>query len=430
MVDMRKLNRSVAFLVTLLMAVVLVTPVIHGQKIELRFMSWLDATHIPKYEQFANEYMQKRYPNVVVVGETTAGTNDIYLSKLGVRVAAGEGPDIFLATLKEFDPGWIDNGLTMDLTDRFYADQEFGADIPPALVDAWSYEGRLYGVPTSIGQFAVYYNRNHFDDVGLPPPSDDWTITGEFGNTIRKLALTDGEGNPIRYGKTLQTGLSGRFMNYVLSEGGDVVDEEVTRARINEPVFLDTVLFFKELFDGGYINRGSFGQAYQSFINQQASLFMSGIFYQSRVWEFAHFDWGVAPVPAGKEGHVHIANTNAWMVNPGSRHQDLAWELAKAFSSPEFAEFALENGLELPVSLSVLGTLFMDTLPPNLTPHEGMLWIQAIDYIKPAPKGPLMPQIWDIAQNHFNRIWKNEVAPGAALQAAAEQINGLIATSK
>lgn len=424
----KKLVTSVILVAVLLVAT---APMAYGQElIELRFMSWLDTTMLPKYEKFANEYMQARYPNVRVVGETTAGTNEAYLSKLLVRAAAGVGPDIFFLTLSEFDPTFIDNSLALDITDRLDADSEFKHDLPPTLVDAWSYQGRLYGVPTTIGQYAMYYNRHHFADVGLDKPSHDWTIRGEFAEIVRRLAVRDSEGNTTRYAIQIQHGLSGRFMNYVMSEGGHVVDEDVTRARINEPVFIDTLTFFKGLYDAGYVDRGSFGNAYQKFISENASMFMSGIFYQSRVAENAGFDWGIAHVPAGAAGRHHIANTNAWVINPASEHIDLAWELAKAFSSPEFARYALAEGLELPVSLSVLRTDFLATQPANLTPEERLIWMEAIDFIRPYPKSHLMPDIWNIAQQQVNQVWNGQSAPGPALEMAAELINAKIAEAK
>ncbi len=72
-------------------------------KVELSFYSWLDPVMLQKYVEFANQYMQKRYPDVVVVGSTSV-TND----KLLVSMAAGAGPDIYYVGLTGFETANVD----------------------------------------------------------------------------------------------------------------------------------------------------------------------------------------------------------------------------------------------------------------------------------------------------------------------------------
>src|SRR5690606_7816047 len=167
----------------------------------------------------------------------------------------------------------------------------------------------------------------------LARPADDWTIRGEFADNIRKLLRVDHNGVPIRHGLQLQNNLNGRFMNYVLSERGHVIDEGVSRARIDEPDSVDPVEFFSHLYATGQVGWGNAANGYTGFVAGNTSMFMSGIFYLSRVTEFSDFDWGVVRIPMGAAGRQTVANTNAWVVNPQSDHVDLAWELAKAFSS-------------------------------------------------------------------------------------------------
>lgn len=395
-------------------------------QVTLHFYSWLDPEFVDKYVDFANNYMQERYSNVVV-NHTSLGVEGGYTEKLLLAIAAGSGPDIYFFNLGNFNPEWVEENLMLQI-DRFLdADPDYKKDFPPALLDAWRYEGKLYGLPTTIGQYAVYFNRDHFAEAGLERPSPDWTIRGEFRSKIEKLFRVDSQGVPQRYGLPLQTNLKGRFMNYVLSDGGHVVDEKVTKARISEPEFVGIVEFFKNLADTGVISpESSTGRAYRRFVAGEVSMLMTGIFYQSRVTNHSQFDWGVARIPRGRAGRKTCANTNAWVINPSSRHVEFAWELAKGFSSAEFTKYALEEGLEFPVALSALEEYFFDTLPPNLTREEGKIWLEAMNYITPYPKHHLMPDIWRISQSQINKVWRDDIAPRTAAQIAAEQINALI----
>ena len=47
--------------------------------------------------------------------------------------------------------------------------------------------------------FVCYFNKDHFDEAGIPYPSNDWTWV-EYSEIAGKLTKTDDDGNPIRLG--------------------------------------------------------------------------------------------------------------------------------------------------------------------------------------------------------------------------------------
>ncbi|HET7558771.1 MAG TPA: extracellular solute-binding protein, partial [Limnochordia bacterium] len=246
--------------------------------VEISFLSWLDPEFLGKYVDFANTCIKTEHPDVTVTGQTTAGTSVNYTSKVVSSLAAGAGPDVYYFNLGNFDPAWIKNGLMLQIDGYLDHDPAFKADLPPALLAAWRYKGALYGLPSTIGQYAVYYNRDQFAAAGLTAPSPDWTMEGEFAGDLRKLAKVDEAGKLSQYGLQLQTSLSGRFMNYVFSNGGRAVDEDVTQAQLDQPAFVDTIGFFKGLLDSNLITTGGTGAAYNKFVAGTTSMLMSGIF--------------------------------------------------------------------------------------------------------------------------------------------------------
>ncbi len=313
----------------------------------------------------------------------------------------------------------------LDITSLLDADPAYKADLPPALLEAWKYKGGCtdcrplsantpYTITASILRKEV--------SPSLPP-------TGPF-RRIRhysaQMAVFDNNQNAVRYGEKFSTGLTPRFGNYLLSNGAWVVDDAVTKARTTEPAFVEIVQLFKELLDANVIGRGG-TDSYNSFVDGTASMLMSGIFYQGRVQTNAKFDWGVAPFPAGKAGRLTVANTNAWVINPASKHIDLAWELVKCFSSAEFTVFALKEGLEFPVALSALHRYFFATLPPNLSRAEGEIWLEAVNYLRPFPKHPLINDLHSVAASELTNVWTGKAGPLAAMTSASEQINKIIA---
>ncbi len=394
-----------------------------AEPVTLTFVCWIPSPMFEKYVEFANSYMKRRFPQVTVQGTTTWGTQGNYNQKILTSLIGGAGPDLYFLNLGSFETEWVKNGFMLPIDGLLDKDPRYKADLHPAVLEAWRYNGQLYALPTTIGQYAIYFNRDHLNAVGLGPPPADWTITGEFQTYIRRLTRVGPDNKPIRRGFLLEQNLGGRFMNFILSNGGHVVDETVSRPRTAEPAFVDTVAFFADLAKNDQVLLGS---SWPPFLEQQVSLYMSGIFHQPFIQEGATFDWGVARLPRGTAGRQTVANSNAWVVNPASHQVDLAWELAKGFSSAEFARFALTEGLEFPIALSALRSAFFDTLPKNLSRAEGQIWIEAMDYIRPFPKHPLMTRILSTAQSQVQAALRGRVDARSAGETAASQIQALI----
>ena len=64
-------------------------------------------------------------------------------------------------------------------------------DFYPAVLDAFTAQGQLWGLPGQINITLIEFNKDLFDAAGVPYPTNDWT-TEEFLNAA--VALTQGEG--------------------------------------------------------------------------------------------------------------------------------------------------------------------------------------------------------------------------------------------
>ncbi len=91
------------------------------------------------------------------------------------RIEAGEAPDIVgpvgIRGANEFA------GDFLDLTD--YVDDELLAQYDPEQVEVYSRDGRVEALPFGVFPSMIYFNREVFDEAGLPYPP------AEFGGTYR-----------------------------------------------------------------------------------------------------------------------------------------------------------------------------------------------------------------------------------------------------
>jgi ABC-type glycerol-3-phosphate transport system substrate-binding protein len=97
-------------------------------------------------------------------------------------------------------------------------------DFYPALLEEFTWQGWLWGLPGEAMPYVLKYNRDLFDAAGVPYPAADWT-TDEFLQTA--IALTRGAGDEKQYGF-----VSAPFEFYELWEmlerrGASLVDESV-----------------------------------------------------------------------------------------------------------------------------------------------------------------------------------------------------------
>lgn len=72
---------------------------------------------------------------------------------------------------------YADAGILMDLTEaEAESDLKINENFPAPLVDGYTVDGKLYGIPKDFDTNAVFYNKEIFDKAGVAYPTDDWTF--------------------------------------------------------------------------------------------------------------------------------------------------------------------------------------------------------------------------------------------------------------
>jgi raffinose/stachyose/melibiose transport system substrate-binding protein len=112
---------------------------------------------------------------------------DAYLSTLTSSLESGEPPDLFDSTggiqLRE----QVERGLVRDLTGDL---SDVIASLPPGVLDPYTVDGRVYGLPYHTGVVGLWYNRALFADAGLDPdsPPETWS---DFLAALDRLKAAD-----------------------------------------------------------------------------------------------------------------------------------------------------------------------------------------------------------------------------------------------
>lgn len=290
--------------------------------VTIRFQSFQTGDVVKKWEEQFAEFEQRT--GIKVVHEYVPWKQTI--EKDLALAAADQLPDVAMVS-GNWHRALAIRGLFADLTDVQFEQLDV-KDFWPRLLAAYTYDGKVYGLPTDLDLQLVFYNRDLFDQAGVPYPKPGWTW-----QDYRTLArsLTQGEGAGKVYGCT--TPGKALALMYAWSYGGDLIDADKMVAAVDSPIGTQAMSFLNDLLvtdksaplpntegvgmDNGRIAMGTYGPWAAWYIFRDVQ-----------------FKWDVVPVPRGDEEAV-LAWGSVMGVFNSSRNKDAAIRFMEWFLSPE-----------------------------------------------------------------------------------------------
>ncbi len=235
-----------------------------GEPVEMRFCYW--ANHMEnEFFQLACETFERDNPGVTIKSEWFVGD---YAPRLQLVLITDKAADIILMDdeihpqygvrgyledlrpyiLRESDE--LERGLAEELryieTPKDQRDPNFDRKYLSTALQSFNYRGFQGGLPWDGNSELIYYNKDLFDQEGIPYPDDDWTYE-EFRAIAKKLTKDfDGDGRPDQFGANFAFSFLG-FESLAWSFGGAILNEDRTRAAINSPRSLEAAHFFYDM---------------------------------------------------------------------------------------------------------------------------------------------------------------------------------------
>jgi ABC-type glycerol-3-phosphate transport system substrate-binding protein len=235
--------------------------------------------------------------NITVEGHYAGGYYEIYDKvTLGLR---GDGPlpNAVVGYPSQFADYARYGGVRF--LDEYLEDPEIGiadvADIYPEVLSAYrlgQYGNQLAGVQHGRSIEVMYYNADLLAGAALPIP-----LTWEEFETACMAITTE------TISGTVVNGDPSRFATWLWSRGGELLSDDLSRARFHEQEGIDALQFFQDLFAGGYgrlvassyEDISAFGNGETGFTFGSSA----GIPYYRRAMEDGAGDeWGVTHVPS------------------------------------------------------------------------------------------------------------------------------------
>ncbi len=321
---------------------------------KVRFAFWGSPEEVKIITSIIKDW-QRDNPEVKVVLEHTPYGG--YSSKILTRIAGGDAPDIIAAEAGLFT-NFYSKGVFLNLTPFLERDDSFKLeDFFSPIIEHFTINGGIYGIPRDIAPFAcVYYNKNIFDQYGIPYPQDDWDWE-DLLKIAKVLTQRDEKGKVKRYGF-----YTWAWQNFVLANGGGLVDnvKNPRSIRLDTEASKEGLEFYRDLIlkhkisptPSALINVGMGVQ--MMFMTGRLAMLGSGIWETPALQNIKSFDWDIAMFPKSPRNIQKIATGGtAYCILKTSKKSELAWKVIKALTSPEAMEKIALIGLAQPSRISV-----------------------------------------------------------------------------
>ncbi len=264
-----------------------------------------------------------------------------YNAVLTNALSAGTAGDVFYIP-GETAPGIIATGKVLPL-DGLVDTSAFLDN----LMQVYTIDGKVYGIPKDFNTLAVWYNKDIFDAAGVDVPNadDDWN---SFADKLTKVSAMD----PNIHGACLPADFA-RMGAFAFANGWTPLQPDGS-ANLLDPAFTQAFDFYTGLVTKGVaVQPADVGAGWPGdcLAHEQAAVAIEGAWILGFLRDNApNLQYGSSLLPTspntGKTGN--FIYTVAWGVNADSKVQDAAVKVLQALTSPAAQQFILEQGLAIP----------------------------------------------------------------------------------
>ncbi|WP_316775815.1 ABC transporter substrate-binding protein [Streptomyces sasae] len=352
------------------------------------------------------------------------------LTTFMVRQAAGQGADII-------HPYCLWNGQLVQAGVLRPAPPEHAEEIRrgygTAAVGSATVDGNVYGYPTEMQTYALYYNKRLLREAGVDRPPRTWR---ELEDAAYRTARRDGYGNALVQGFGLSTfddsTTVGQTLALLNAAGGRFVSADGRRTAIDSPAGRAVFDLERRLVAKGASDPGV--NVYNAFASGQVAMVISAGWWTANLKALmgkGYRDVGVAPVPLPEAGGRRATLSTGFMlgVNTASERPREAWEFLRWLNTEKVRGATRMSALQVSVGSLTGRADDMRTLlgaggDPNLHP-----FLDALAYAVPEPNVPGAQQAKSLLRKNIEALWTGQQSVDEALRTTRRQVDQEVSLS-
>lgn len=356
-------------------------------KTKVTFRLW-DEQVAKAYEKSFAEF-EKTHKNIDVSVELVPWAD--YWTRLPNDVSSGDMADIFWTNTANFAT-YADNGDLVDIDAKLGSQK---SQWKQSVVDIYTRDGKLWGVPQLWDSIALYYNKDLVAAAGIDPSTLKWAPGGGASDTFlaaaQKLTLDQNGKSAGQAGfdpaKIKQFGFNSAldsqaiYLDFVGSNGG--VWQQGDKFALTSPQTTAAMQYVVDLINKYHVSPSAADtnqngeKTRDLFVQGKLALYQSGPYRLKDIEENAKFDWAIAPMLEGPAGRVSAVHGVAAVGYAKSKHLPETVEVLKWLGSAAGQKAIAEGGYAFP-GVSSAEQSFLDywaaqkvDVTPFVTASEG-----------------------------------------------------------
>ncbi|MDO7976580.1 ABC transporter substrate-binding protein [Oceanotoga teriensis] len=390
----------------ILVLFILISIITAFSAVEIKISGWPGNPNEETAMMKVVENFNNTHKDIKVVWDPIPGD---YKQTLLTRLSAGTAPDIFYIDISYFQE-FANKNVLLPLDLYVKKDNYDIDDFYENLIDGFTSNNRLYGIPKDFSTLALYYNEEIFDkyDVEYPTSNDTWQ---DFLSKAQKLKQ-NGYETPLVLAADFN-----RAIPFIIGNDGKLVNDDLSTA-ITSQKSIEGIEFYVNLinkygvgFEPSNVGSGWIGEA---IANSKVAMGMSGPWTKGFIEE-QYPDMKdkikVVELPVGKK-RASMIYTVSWSINRQTKNRQEAWEVLK-YLTTEGQKVFTERTSILPSRKS---------LAQNIKNNSNKVFFDSVEYGIPWTV-PTKTGIFSRANDQINSLLKDLFYNKITIEEAQNIIN-------
>ncbi|GGI16097.1 ABC transporter substrate-binding protein [Gottfriedia solisilvae] len=377
-------------------------------KVEITYGFW-DKKQVPAIEEIIKLFNEKN-PDIKVKTELTPYAQ--YFQKLETAATGGALPDVLWMNgphVVQYAKGKV----ILPLSDMAKKDDYSFDNYPKSLIDLYTVDEEVYGIPKDFDTTGLWYNKKIFDEAGVPYPDDTWDW-----NKLKEVATKLTNKDKGIWGYAALMGNQGGYYDFIWQNGGHIISEDGKSVGFDQPEAIEALKY-----NISFIEDGLSPTQAQMTETAASELFSSGKIAMmfDGPWMVPEYkknpDLNVAVVPKGKQRAVAIHGLSN-VIAANTKHKEAAWKFVQFLGSKEAAEVYAKTGTVIPAYNGTQDAWLQSV--PNLNLKA---FIDGVDYSVPLPSVENTGEIWQYETDILKKAWSEEESVEDAVKELTKKAN-------
>jgi multiple sugar transport system substrate-binding protein len=398
----------------------------------VRLYGW-DQEPISSSRRRAMDGFRAKYPNLDVQQETTGGAGQPYFDKIQTLIASDSAPDMFIIQ-DSWLPFFLTRKLAMNLDPYVKRDKYDLSDFPKGAIEAYRYQGGLYGLPDNITSIGFFVNEDLFKQAGVAPPPVQPDEKGwNFDTFLQRMQQLTAKvkTDPPTFAVAPSLGTIG-MLAWLRSNGGDLLAKDRSATALDTVPAQEALQLLSDLRNKYKVAPTAADLQGTTVLNLfeagRLAIMENCVCQVGRERKNAQFDWDAGFRPAGKAGLVDHLYAYPQILFAGSKNPEAAWAALKWFEDEGMKSLTADGSLQGTKMNAHQRTIFVD---PKQKPAHAELWVTSVEkYGKTPPATTNWNDVDAALTKELTPLWNGDRSVRDTVQAVKQTVDPLVSAGK